>query len=157
MDNVMNSLVAALAAFAVLVVLPVSHAAAHETGHAETIPPCELGSFVGESPDGCRFDTNGDGVDDWWVYDTNGDGVNDASTLDTDFNSWPDTFYTLTFYGQVTVRYDHDADGLYDDQELIYGTDPYNFDTDGDGFNDNMEHLDGSNPLDPWCTPYGCG
>jgi hypothetical protein len=36
-------------------------------------------------------------------------------------------------------RVDSDGDGLLDDEEAIYGTDPRNPDTDGDGFNDLLE------------------
>jgi len=41
---------------------------------------------------------------------------------------------------------DTDNDGLDDELEAIFGTDPNKADTDGDGFNDKEELLDGYNP-----------
>ena len=42
---------------------------------------------------------------------------------------------------------DSDGDGLYDeDEQYIYGTDPYNPDTDGDGRTDGQEIYDGTDP-----------
>jgi hypothetical protein len=58
---------------------------------------------------------------------------------------------------------DCDGDGLTDDQELLFGTDPCNPDTDGDGRNDGDElFIDNTDPLDelneaaPTVTPIGC-
>jgi hypothetical protein len=156
------SLIAALAALVALAALPAVPAAAHGSAHDKdytVVIDCELGSFADYSKS-CVFDTNGDGGDDWWVYDTDGDGIYDTSQLDTDFDSWPETFYTIVGSpsGEVRVRYDHDGDGLYDDQETwLHYTDPYNRDTDWDGYNDGQEAISGSDPLNPWCTPYGCG
>jgi hypothetical protein len=42
---------------------------------------------------------------------------------------------------------DNDGDGLPDDVERRYGTDPRALDTDGDGFSDGMEVKNGYNPL----------
>ena len=42
---------------------------------------------------------------------------------------------------------DSDHDGLTDQQEAYWGTDPYNPDTDGDGFKDGEEVASGHNPL----------
>ena len=44
---------------------------------------------------------------------------------------------------------DPDGDGLSNDQEIIYGTDPNNFDTDGDGRPDGLEVREGSSPTLP--------
>ncbi len=41
---------------------------------------------------------------------------------------------------------DSDSDGLTDDAEKTYNTDPYNADSDGDGFTDGVEVLNGYNP-----------
>lgn len=44
---------------------------------------------------------------------------------------------------------DSDADGLSDDEEKIYGTDPEVADTDGDGYSDGVEIEGGFDPLKP--------
>lgn len=152
------SLVAALATIGILVALPAIPAAAHAQQHESVKVACELGGAVNYNR-GCAFDTNGDGLEDWWVSDTNSDSIYDTSTLDADYDGQSDTFYFLNPYsGGTSVRYDHDGDLLYDDEETwVYYTDPYRWDTDGDGFGDHMEIFEGSSPFDPFCTPYGCG
>lgn len=42
---------------------------------------------------------------------------------------------------------DSDQDGLTNEEEKTYGTDPYNSDTDGDGYSDGVEVSSGYNPL----------
>ncbi|MFC1622822.1 hypothetical protein ACFL2R_03755 [Patescibacteria group bacterium] len=44
---------------------------------------------------------------------------------------------------------DADQDGLSDDEEGVYGTDPNNSDTDGDGYSDGTEISSGYDPLKP--------
>ena len=44
------------------------------------------------------------------------------------------------------VEIDSDNDGLVDDLERLYGSDPNNPDTDGDGFTDYEEVLNDYNP-----------
>lgn len=44
---------------------------------------------------------------------------------------------------------DRDGDGLSDEEEIGFGTDPNNPDTDGDGFGDAEEIKNGYNPLGP--------
>lgn len=154
------ALFAALAALAALTALPAGPAAARGAGGPDSGPVlgCQLGSPV-DYTESCAFDTNGDGVYDWSVTDEDGDSVFDTSALDTDFDGRAETFYTtLGSPYEVRVRYDHDGDWLYDDQEIgFYDTDPWLWDTDGDGFGDNREIGEGSDPLNPYCTPYGCG
>ena len=48
-----------------------------------------------------------------------------------------------------TANVDSDNDGLTDEQELTYGTDPNNADTDGDGYSDGDEVQSGYNPNGP--------
>jgi len=47
----------------------------------------------------------------------------------------------------IIVMIDSDGDGLPDDIEQRFGTDPYKTDTDGDGFDDLAEIKNGYNPL----------
>ena len=44
---------------------------------------------------------------------------------------------------------DSDGDGLSDDLESSYGTNPFNADTDGDGSNDRFEIEEDTNPNSP--------
>ena len=44
---------------------------------------------------------------------------------------------------------DTDGDGLFDEEELAFGTDPNNIDTDGDGYTDKVEIESGYDPLKP--------
>jgi len=44
---------------------------------------------------------------------------------------------------------DSDQDGLTDQEEAVYGTDPHNPDTDGDGYTDGAEVKSGYDPLIP--------
>ncbi|MCX6765433.1 MAG: hypothetical protein NT136_00455 [Candidatus Moranbacteria bacterium] len=44
---------------------------------------------------------------------------------------------------------DSDQDGLSDEEEKSYGTDPFNRDTDGDGYSDGTEVKSGYDPLKP--------
>lgn len=50
---------------------------------------------------------------------------------------------------------DRDNDGLWDDWEVILGTDPLNSDTDQDGFKDGQEVNAGYDPLDPSFVKIG--
>lgn len=53
----------------------------------------------------------------------------------------------------VVIGLDSDGDGLTDDQEKRFGTDPTKSDTDGDGFSDYVEIQTGYNPLGPGYKP----
>ncbi len=48
-----------------------------------------------------------------------------------------------------TLLVDFDQDGLSNEEERLYGTDPNNDDTDGDGFSDGVEVRSGYDPLVP--------
>jgi regulation of enolase protein 1 (concanavalin A-like superfamily) len=53
----------------------------------------------------------------------------------------------------IDFKVDQDQDGLWDDEELLYGTNPFNPDTDGDGVSDGEEVLErNSDPLVPEYT-----
>ena len=47
----------------------------------------------------------------------------------------------------ISPPVDSDGDGLSDEEEAIYGTDPHNPDTDGDGYTDGEEVKAGFDPL----------
>ncbi len=51
--------------------------------------------------------------------------------------------------GNKNIFLDSDQDGLSDQEELVYGTDPKNSDTDGDGYSDGTEVKSGYDPLKP--------
>lgn len=56
-----------------------------------------------------------------------------------------------TFAGkaQISPSNDTDGDGLSNDQEAVYGTDPAKADTDGDGYTDKQEITNGYDPAAP--------
>ena len=49
----------------------------------------------------------------------------------------------------MSIFEDSDQDGLSNEEEKLYGTDPYNKDTDGDGYSDGVEIESGYDPLKP--------
>lgn len=49
--------------------------------------------------------------------------------------------------GTKNIFQDSDQDGLSNDEEKLYGTDPFNKDTDGDGYSDGVEVESGYDPL----------
>jgi PKD repeat protein len=86
-------------------------------------------------------DTDSDGVAD---MADNCPLVDNADQLDTDGDGAGDACDT-----------DDDDDGLTDDEEALYGSDPLNPDTDGDGFTDYEEVAGGSNPVCDQSYPFG--
>lgn len=50
---------------------------------------------------------------------------------------------------EKNIFLDSDQDGLSDEEERLYGTDPFNPDTDGDGYSDGVEVRSGYDPLKP--------
>lgn len=116
-----------------------------------------------------EFDSNGDGIPDWWYilhgYDPHGPSIAD---LDPDedglSNYWeyrlgssPVDMFSLDPTRQITdADYDSDGDGLTNiDEILIYGTDPTRWDTDDDGISDGDEVANGTNPLNPYDPAWG--
>lgn len=71
--------------------------------------------------------------------DTDGDGASDGDEVR--FN------YTDPLVADNPGNDDPDQDGLSNDEEATYGTDPYNPDTDNDGVNDGDEVEAGTDPL----------
>jgi hypothetical protein len=63
----------------------------------------------------------------------------------------PEAPYALPCFTLIPLdgtETDSDHDGLPDEVEYVYGTDPNNPDTDGDGISDGAEVAQGTNPLD---------
>lgn len=62
------------------------------------------------------------------------------------------TFFVMADDSATTkqnIFQDSDQDGLSNDEEALYGTDPMNKDTDGDGYTDGVEVESGYDPLKP--------
>lgn len=57
----------------------------------------------------------------------------------------------------VDLPFDSDRDGLLDDEEAAFGTDPAHPDSDTDGWLDGDEIASYTNPLDPDDHPYTGG
>ena len=55
----------------------------------------------------------------------------------------------LALFAPQAPSQDTDADGLTDDEEQVYDTDPNNPDSDGDSYSDGQEVSGGYNPLGP--------
>ena len=86
---------------------------------------------TGESTPGNSGTDDGD-----WGWDSSGNqDPNDPSNPD---GTWPDDAWQ-----------DTDGDGLSDQDEYYYGTDPENPDTDGDGASDLEEIYNGTDPWNP--------
>jgi len=74
--------------------------------------------------------------------------VNKKSTVDSDKDGLTDDEEEQ--YGTDPFEPDSDGDGLYDREEVkVYHTNPLNPDTDGDGYLDGEEVENGYNPLGP--------
>ncbi|MBY9002207.1 MAG: hypothetical protein KGD64_14905 [Candidatus Heimdallarchaeota archaeon] len=65
------------------------------------------------------------------------------------------TWGTNPFVADSTA--DPDNDGLTNEEEQFYETDPTNSDSDGDGLDDGMEVDLGYDPTDPYSNPGGGG
>ncbi len=121
--------------------------------------PTENSTGYDSNSDGCIDDSDGDGVYDnsdlcptvdATGYDTNSDGCIDAVTVPTDDDTDDDglTNEQETYYGTDPNKYDTDDDGLSDYEEVItFGTDPNDSDTDNDGISDGTEVDNGTDPL----------
>lgn len=97
-------------------------------------------------------DTDSDGVSDGQEITTSTDPLKaDAPTttttkiVDTDHDGLSDTEET-TKYNTDPNNPDTDSDGMYDGDEVIFGSDPLTTDGDNDGLTDPQENTLGTNP-----------
>ena len=86
-------------------------------------------------------DATGDDDDDSHVGDDDVAGDDDVQGDDDD---------------DTAGNHDPDGDGLTNDEESQFGTDPNDPDTDGDGWDDGEEADHGSDPLNEWSYPFAC-
>lgn len=94
--------------------------------------------FAMAGTDPTVFDTDGGGVGDGEEW------VNGKNPLDpTDDNAGAQAG------GGTAADTDDDGDGLLNEEEAFFGTNPNAADSDGDGVNDLDELFDGTDPLDP--------
>jgi hypothetical protein len=91
-----------------------------------------------------RLQGSGGAADDRWVIDD----VLVVGLLDTDGDGLSDDDEN-NIYGTDPYDSDSDNDGLSDYEEVGIGTDPNDPDTDGDGINDSDEIAQGTDPTDP--------
>jgi len=95
--------------------------------------------------------------------DADGDGLSDEDEVmyytdpfnaDTDGDSFFDGDEIVHGYSPLAPdkttmeQHDYDRDGLYDAQEILFGSDIGKLDTDGDGFSDFQEVAHGYSPID---------
>lgn len=111
--------------------------------------------------DPVRADSDGDGLlddtefamagTDPTVFDTDGGGVGDGDEWVNGRNPLDpaDDNAGAQAGGGTAADADDDGDGLLNDEEAFFGTNPNAADSDGDGVNDLDELFDGTDPLDP--------
>jgi hypothetical protein len=114
--------------------------------------PDEFEKIIGTDPN--DPDTDDDGYSDGWEVDhgTNPLDPNDPGP-DGDGDGFPDKWEDDNGYDKDNPNIpnpngDDDNDGLTNQQEFDYGTNPKNPDTDGDGLPDGWEVSHGLNPKD---------
>lgn len=115
---------------------------------------------AGNTTGGAMTDSDGDGLldesenalagTDPTVFDTDGGGVGDGDEWSNGKNPL-DPSDDNAGGGQANggAAADTDGDGLLDDEEAAFGTNPNVADSDGDGVNDLDELFNGTDPLDP--------
>lgn len=130
----------------------------YESGGMVYVPP----QFIGE-------DSDGDGIPDFvelyglkpngepintnpYDADTDGDGIEDNIELNFTADSivYPLTkeLYEISIHpSSDPTKIDSDDDGITDDEEELYCTNPMNADTDGDGLEDGLELINWFDPL----------
>ena len=89
--------------------------------------------------------------------DFDSDGIPDSQDQDDDNDTMPDTWeitYGLNPLSAGDANHDGDLDGLTNQQEYQFGSDPTKVDSDGDGYSDLEEYNAGTNPLDENDTIY---
>jgi hypothetical protein len=145
---------------------PVNQAPVVDAGTDQTITwPANMVTLEGTvSDDGLP---GGATVTTLWSVESGPSAVNfaDASATNTTATFASDGIFVLRLTADDTARtgtatvtitvqpggppVDSDGDGLDDDEELSYGTDPYDPDTDNDGLTDGEEVSNGTDPNDP--------
>ena len=81
--------------------------------------------------------------------------VDVTAAVDSDTDGLPDV-WELSYFTVLSAcgpAGDADGDGLDDDDEFLWGTDPSDEDTDDDGYADGAEVVGGSDPLDTMSFP----
>ena len=124
-------------------------------------PDTDLDVFVPDADPATTTDPRDTDTDDGGVTDggedANGNGAIDAGEtdpndpaddmpIDSDGDGIPDE--REPYYGTDPNNPDTDGDGIPDGPEVMDGTDPTNPDTDGDGASDGVEDREGTDPLD---------
>ena len=85
-----------------------------------------------------HFYLSGDG-ESWSYYSSKSIDIQDSYHLGFTQATWSNHLESVTHFNDIQLKIDSDGDGLYDDQELLIGTDPNAKDTDGDGIWDKEE------------------
>ncbi len=98
--------------------------------------------IVGTATVTVNYDSDLDGLPDWWEYECGLDIYYANALEDLDEGGFGDGLTNMQEYlnGTSPTSGDSDSDGLGDGVELIiYGTDPMNWDTDHNGMSDGLD------------------
>jgi PKD repeat protein len=120
-----------------LIIIPI-------TSFAETV------NYVYDNLNRLRSIEYGNGTMIVYLYDEVGNRISATTEIDSDVDGMPDAWevtYGLNPNFPNDAGYDKDGDGLTNQEEYQWGTDPTNPDTDGDGMSDRWEVIYNLNPL----------